>query len=169
MEVWDLHDDLYNAARNSKAIYKISSDDKVLDVRGKVIDKVQRTSLVDSTAYNGEGTFMEYFRGAQQSYRIGISLRHYPTGEDVTDALWRTMAWNLHIVRSQNFPSYPSPASHRSSFEKVSPYLASVNTQDEAAVELAVYESGFGKNFIWTSPLCITSNGFLASVPYTTK
>jgi hypothetical protein len=70
MEVWDLHDDLYNAARDSKAIYKISSDDKVLDVRGKGIDKVQRTSLVDSTAYNGEGTFMEYFRGAQQSYRI---------------------------------------------------------------------------------------------------
>jgi hypothetical protein len=158
MLVPSLMNNSWNAAKDSEASYEISCDDKELRVRGKVIDSVKRIS-VNLAEYQFSFTHRKSLLDTE-SYRLGLSLKGYSTGEDIRDVVWRTLYWG----QGRAFPE------DQILFEKLLE-LTSVPTikEGEDAINLAAVESMFDRGFGFGAPLCTTSNGFLTYVPYTTK
>lgn len=155
----------YNAARDSHAVYSISSDNKILHVNGICIDSVTSIPLVDLQAYKGTvGSYSTRILGWQQSCRTGLSLNEYPTGESIQDALWRTLCGNYDT--HWNYPASIETGKH---FEWWHRILSSDNDMDSMEKEMMAQKDRFGDAVRSTAPVCTTRKGLLASVPYTTE
>jgi hypothetical protein len=152
--------EFYNAARNSESRYEISRDSKVLRVLGKGVDRIERISLADLEAYRNGSNTLDYLQGWQKSCILAISLTQYPTKETVTEALWRTLCWNIASRR------YPAPSETGDDFEKWYRILISHKDLKTKAAEMGRVRNTFLAVY---APLCITSNGVLTAVTYTTE
>jgi hypothetical protein len=150
---------LYNAARNSESVYEISSDGKELKVLGKEVDYIEKISLADLGVYKYGSIPLERLQGWQKSCILARSLTKYPTKETLKEALWRTLCWN-------RTDQYPAPEETGDHFKEWYRILMSHKDIESKATEMSRLENSFTPS---KSPICITSNGFLASVPYTTE
>jgi hypothetical protein len=161
---------LYNAAGHSDAVYEISSDNKELRLKGEMVDFVEKISLGKPVAYKSRTRAEKRIQDWQTSCRLGSSLKNYPTGESVQEALWRTLCWN--VAFQNTYPHmYPvqDPLKSRDQFRKWYHILMSCNDLDRLRIQLCAQAESFGRYVYDQTPLCITGKGFLASVPYTTK
>jgi hypothetical protein len=157
------HLGFFNACKGSIAAYEISSNSRQLRVKGKEFDRVGKLSIITERVYQNSGTKRK-IPGWQKSCQLGLSLGKYPTGEDVREALWRTLCWNRD--RSLQYPALSKTAAR---FEEWYSVLASNRDSDVMAIEMKAQADPFCRLILWKTPLCITRKGFLAAVPYTTK
>jgi len=156
---------LYNTARNSEAIFAFSCGGQELRVKGKDFDQVKTIPLADLEAYQYSVSTKPRFEGWQMSCNVGFSLSTYPTGEPVEEALWRTLCWNVDYMRH----SYPAPKETGDCFREWYRILSSIDTVENKVKKISVQDNSFRTIINHTASLCTTSNGYLASVPYTTE
>lgn len=159
-----LHYAPYCASKTSKAIFTISPDSRELRVKGKIFDRVEESQLADLGAYAGILSFRDLIESFHMSCNSGFSLTKYPTGESVEEALWRSLCWNADFKQR-----YPAPDETVDSFREWYRVLISSNTLEAIWEELNSQENSFWNIVKPTSPLCTTSSGYLAAVPYTTE
>jgi hypothetical protein len=152
----------YCVSKTSKAIFTISSDSRELRVKGKIFDVIEKLQLADPGANARVSSLRERIEGYRMSCDTGFSLMTYPTGESVEEALWRSLCWNLSIQRH-----YPAPDEIVDSFREWYHVLMSFNTAEAIEEELNSRENSFLELINPSSPLCVTSSGYLAAVPYT--
>jgi hypothetical protein len=149
----------YNAARSSESTCEISSDGKELNILGKEVDCVEKISLADLGTYAFDCPRWERLQGWETSCILASSLTQYPTKETVKEALWRTLCWNIDI--DYGYPA-PPPGAHFEELYRILMSQKDARSKEKEMNRLPI----FIRN---NSPLCITSKGFLASVPYTTE
>jgi Heterokaryon incompatibility protein (HET) len=159
----DWNDNSYHAARDSQAIYAFSDNDTELKVVGKFIDTVAIGPLLDSSAYYLHGTEEEAIPGWRESCRHGFSLESYPTGERVQEAVWRSLCWNKAGGK------HPAAAATQNNFEEWYRIIAAGKSLEDTVKEVWALPNAFWRVVNTPSPLCTTTNGYLASAPYTTK
>ncbi|KAF4616233.1 hypothetical protein G7Y89_g15171 [Cudoniella acicularis] len=156
---------VFKTARNSEAIFAVSSDNQELRVKGRMFDRIQKLQLADLRAYANKSYFEHRIKGWRASCDMGFSLPNYPTGEAVEEALWRTLCWNSD---SQN--RYPASEKIGESFREWYRILTSNVTVDNIERLMRTETNSFPHGaLISTSPLCTTANGYLAAVPYTAE
>jgi len=131
-----------------------------MHVLGKEVDCVEKISLADLRAYAYNSAREERVQGWEKSCILGSSLTQYPTKETVKEALWRTLCWNIADYR------YPAPLKTENYFDKWYRILMSQKKIASKWSEMKRMQNPFLPSRL---PLCITSKGFLASVPYTTE
>jgi hypothetical protein len=153
---------VYNAARNSKAKFKIDADTQELKALGRCFDNLTQMPIADPESYNRRSTAFDKILGWQASCRLGLSLLSYPTGEAPRDALWRTLCWNFGS-RNEN----PSPNENAELFEDWYVQLMSDKWLEGEVMDPDDPFHNLVDGFL--APVCVTAKGYLASVPYTAK
>jgi hypothetical protein len=153
---------VYNAARNSKAKFKIYADTQELKALGRCFDNLTQMPITDPESYNRRSTAFDKILGWQASCRLGLSLLSYPTGEAPRDALWRTLCWNFGS-RNEN----PSPNENAELFEDWYVQLMSDKWLEGEVMDPDDPFHNLVDGFL--APVCVTVKGYLASVPYTAK
>ena len=151
------------ASRNSKARILISPDDQSLRIKGLKFDKVKRLPLADLRAYADHASNEERFEGWRMSCGVSLTLKHYPTGELVEEALWRTLCWNTDCL------GWLVKKEMESCFKEWHRILTTSNTSEECQEKLRRKQNEFQQEIYSTNPLCTTAKGYLAAVPLTTK
>ena len=159
----DWNDNSCHAARDSQATYALSDDDTELKVVGKIIDMVAIGPLLDPSAYYLHSTEEETLPGCRESCRHSFSLGSYPTGEKVQEAVWRSFCWNKAGGK------HPAAAETQKNFEDCYRIIAAAKSLQDAVKEVRALRNPFWMEVNTPSPLCTTTNGYLASAPYTTK
>ena len=161
-----IHDDLYHASgHKSKPSFKVSDDFRILRIMGKCVDRLKMVSKAPVEGYYNPYIPQKAILGYQQSCRVGQLLNEYPTGEDLCDVLWRTMCWDVDA-------NYQCPAAPmlRKPFQNFRNSLLSGKEVEVIELELLDAESyEFNDICVHSMPLCITANGYLASVPWTAE
>ncbi|KAL4730829.1 hypothetical protein ACLX1H_002871 [Fusarium chlamydosporum] len=157
-------DGLYSASKGSSACYSVSYDGRELKARGVIIDVLRDLPKSDETSYQYPYVPCKGILGYQKSCGVGFSLSRYPTGEDIREVLWRTLCWN---VDSQCH--YPAEADLAQSFEKFHETLFSGSTMEQIEKDLLENATAFNDICVHSMPLGITSHGYLASVPWTSR
>jgi hypothetical protein len=152
----------YRASKSSEAIFKISSDDQELQLQGKEFDRVKNFPLPDQKGFRSV-TREEKIRGWRNSCDVGFSLKTYPTGEPVKEALWRTLCWNLDEVYG------PLSIETGDSFEEWYHILTTAATVEENRERMRTTQNSFESKITAKSPLCTTARGYLAAVPDITE
>lgn len=158
------HENAFTASRNSQPIFKISSNNQELRLKGKRFDSVKEKDFTDSQAYQYTAPLAERILGWRKSCAAGQSLETYPTGEPVEDVLWRSLCWNLSVWRKS-----PAPSAFKHNFDIWYDIITLRETFDNIATKLDVENITFLENIISESPLCVTLRGYLAGVPCTTE
>lgn len=153
------HSKTYKADRNSECVYDVSEDRKELRIKGVRADYVKTLSLAGLDVYRyGPAPVRERITGWQTSCAVASTLKSCPTGETVQEALWRTLCWNVDLQGNS-----PAPTETVMSFEK---WYSSIRS---SSADGGTNNCSFSRLINSTAPVCVTSQGFLASVPYTTK
>lgn len=119
--------------------------------------------LLDSSAYYLHGTEEETIPGRRESCRHAFSLESYPTGERIQEAVWRSFCCNKAGGR------HPAPAEKDKNFEECYRIIAAGNSLEDTVKEIWALSNAFWMVVNTPSPLCTTTNGYLASAPYTAK
>jgi hypothetical protein len=156
----------FRAARESEAIFTISLNNQELHVKGQEFDHVKNLPLGDLAAYRNAKSWGQIIESWRISCSIGLSLTTYPTGESIEEALWRTFCWNIDYQKWN-----PAIKDIVTTFRNWRHLLESTNTDsiNMVDIELLSQDNSFTSIINMTSPLCTTSNGYLAAVPYTTE
>jgi hypothetical protein len=152
---------LYHVSGRSKAKYKVSGNGKELRGLGKHIDRLLKVSKVELAAYRNPYVPSKGIIGYQQSCCVGLSMKTYPTGEDIKEVLWRTLCWNLDA--DQCVPAAKEFGIHFEAFHRI---LVSGKDMKIVERELLDEAAGFNDICVHSMPLTVTSNGYLASVPW---
>jgi hypothetical protein len=155
----------YQAATNSPVACRISDDGKELQIQGMYFDILSEVPKAPIEGYYNPYDPKKAIFGYQQSIRVGRSITTYPTGEHPEDVLWRTMCWNID-------GNFKSPAAEETGipFEHFSRALMSGKDVEVIEKEILLEDScGFNDICVHSMPLCVTGNGYLASVPWTAE
>jgi hypothetical protein len=158
-------DDLYHASGDSTVHYNISDDLKVLQLLGKCVDILEKVPKAPIEGYYNPYIPKKAILGYQQSCRVGQSITKYPTGEESQEVLWRTMCWNVDVRGN-------CPAAYKVGipFEHFRQALMSGKDIEVIEREILLEDArGFNDICVHSMPLCITANGYLASVPWTAE
>lgn len=157
--------DVYNAAADSPSLYKLSDDGKELQLLGLCVDVLEKLDKAPIEGYYNPYIPKKAILGYQQDIRVGRSITEYPTGEDPEEVLWRTMCWNLDM--SGRFPAADDTGIP---FEHFSNALMSGKDIEVIDKEILLEDAcGFNDICVHSMPLCITEDGYLASVPWTAE
>ncbi|KAE8447185.1 hypothetical protein EG329_011016 [Mollisiaceae sp. DMI_Dod_QoI] len=154
------------AAKGSEAMFKVSSDEQVLMVKGQEFDRIEKIPLADPMAYALNTKLAHRIEGWRISCDVGFSLMNYPTGEPVEEAVWRALCWNVDLN------SKPAPNKLEDSFREWYHILKSAKSVKECVekiFDLRAKQTSFERCINITSPLCTTAKGYLAAVPHTTE
>lgn len=157
-------DGLYNASKGFSACYSVLSDRKRLTAHGIFVDILQDIPKADASSYQYPYVPYKGILGYQKSCSTGLSLKRYPTGEDVRDVLWRTLCWNV-----DSHCHYPAEARLAQSFDKFHEALFSGNSMEQIERDLLEKATAFNDICVHSMPIGITSRGYLASVPWTSE
>lgn len=160
-------DKFYHASGNSEAVFEFAEDDRVLRVKGKIIDSIDHISkLDDPAAYQYPTNSHNAIPVWRESCRVAYSMSQYPTGESVEDVLWRTLIWNFG-----RDVHYPAPEDLRDAFKEFYKILTSDMDISQMKREMIDKSAGFNISAGSSAamPFCLTRNGYLASVPWTTS
>ena len=156
---------LYRASGGSTASYSVSDDSKELRLRGKFVDVLLEVPKVDdSSAYKNPYVPSRDILGYQQSCRVGLSMKEYPTGEDMKEVLWRTLCWNV-----DGQCRYPAESQVGIHFDKFHKALVSGKEMKYIEMDLLEKAAGFNDICVHSMPLGTTSNGYLTSIPWTAE
>ena len=156
-------DHLYHASKDSASVQKILKRGGELQVLGQVVDLVPSISVLESEAYRSPYDIQKAISGWQESCRVGLSVKNYPTGEAVDEVLWRTLCWNLDSELR-----YPAPSRIGKNFADFYRILVSDKGTETKATEILDQAATFHEVAVHSMPLCVTAKGLLASVPWTT-
>ncbi|RGP80078.1 heterokaryon incompatibility [Fusarium longipes] len=157
-------DGLYSASRGSSASYSVSNHTRELRARGAFIDVLQSIPKAAESSYQYPYVPSKGILGYQKSCEVGFSLTTYPTGEAIRDVLWRTLCWNV-----DSHCHYPADAGLAKSFDKFHEALFSGNSMMNIEKDLLEKSAAFNDICVHSMPIGITSQGFLASVPWTSE
>ncbi|KAE8454201.1 hypothetical protein EG329_005126 [Mollisiaceae sp. DMI_Dod_QoI] len=162
MAVWNI-DKVFGADRKSESTFAISEDQKELYVKGVKVDYVERISLAALEAYSYSPAPVEKrVLGWQASCNTASLLKACPTAENVQEALWRTLCWNYD-------PRGHNPASIKTSQQFEDWHRTLINDQAHNHARPALGNLLFSRLVNNTTPVCVTSKGFLAAVPWTAE
>jgi hypothetical protein len=161
-------DESRKASRNSEAIISISTDDQNLRVRGQKFDKVKELPLADPKSYKEKFITDQLLEGWRMSCNVGFSLTKYPTGEPVGEVVMRTLCWDL-TRRGPRKRSALLLKEIEDSFREWHRVLTTTSTSKEYEEQLRIKQNLFDLQIYYATPLCITTKGYLAAVPFVTK
>ncbi len=154
----------YHASGRSSPRYIVDDNGRELQIFGKCIDALDQVKKAEISAYHYPYVPSKGFLGYQQSCRVGLSMSTYPTGEDIKEVLWRTLCWNMDADLC--VPAANELAVH---FEKFYSILFSGKDMETMEKEILEDAANFNDICIHSMPLTVTSNGYLASVPWTAE
>jgi hypothetical protein len=155
----------YHASGDSAVYYEISDNGKELKLLGKCCDMLEDITKAPIEGYYNPYVPKKAILGYQQDCRVGQSITNYPTGEPGQEVLWRTMCWNIDVHYN-----YPAAAGVGIPFENFRKSLMSAKDVEVIEKEILLEDSrDFNNICVHSMPLCITKNGYLASVPWTAE
>lgn len=157
-------DGLYHASGGSTPSYTFLDGGKELRLQGMFVDVLEYLPKADPAAYRNPYVPAKGLLGYQQSCRVGLSLKTYPTGEDIKEVLWRTLCWNVDAQ-----VQHPADSKLAGFFDKFYGIITSGNDMSVMEREVLEEAAGFNDICVHSMPLGITAKGYLASVPWTAR
>ncbi|KUJ21868.1 HET-domain-containing protein [Mollisia scopiformis] len=164
------HSYSHNASRNSSAVFEIPSVN-VLQVKGVIVSSIAQISHASWAAHRWSLPLRAIIPGWQASCRFvdlkGSYRSSYRRGESMKEALWRTMCWN-NTISGSPLPQSSDITSWKEIEDWIDLILSSENA-DYLERLVSAQRNLLHLHIKYHAPLSRTTDGLLASVPYTTE